>query len=106
MKKLGKFQTLALVSLSSIVLAVPIVLAQTTGGDQNSQKPAGAEWHGRGKGGRGKGVPVGNPRPSTCPGGPLSPCPAPRTGPHPVRIRRPRTLPVSGASRAAMLGPL
>ncbi|HKZ79837.1 MAG TPA: Spy/CpxP family protein refolding chaperone [Pyrinomonadaceae bacterium] len=56
MKKLGKFQTLALVSLSSIVLAVPIILAQTTGGDQNSQKPAGAEWHGRGKGGRGKGV--------------------------------------------------
>jgi len=53
MKKLGKFQTLALVSLSSIVLAVPIVLAQTAGGDQNGQKPARPEWGGHGRRGHG-----------------------------------------------------
>ena len=53
MKKLGKFQTLALVSLSSIGLAVPIALAQTTQGDQDGQKPARAEWREHGKRGHG-----------------------------------------------------
>jgi protein CpxP len=53
MKKLGKFQTLALVSLASISLAVPIVLAQTAGSDQNGQKPARPEWREHGKGGHG-----------------------------------------------------
>jgi periplasmic protein CpxP/Spy len=49
MNKLGKFQKLAIISLSSIALAAPIVLAQTTGTSQDNQKAAPSEW-GRDKG--------------------------------------------------------
>ena len=53
MKKLGKFKTLTIASLSAIALATPIVLAQT-GTDQN-QTPRAERGEHRGHGPDGKG---------------------------------------------------
>ncbi len=50
MKKLGKFKTLTIASLSAIALATPIALAQTTGTDQDTNKATRAERRGHGKG--------------------------------------------------------
>ena len=52
MKKLGKFKTLTIASLSAIALATPIALAQQAGTDQNKTQRAeqGHEGHGKGRG--------------------------------------------------------
>lgn len=49
MKKLGKIQTLAVAALSAIALATPLVMAQTTGGEQGKGRESRGEWGGRGK---------------------------------------------------------
>lgn len=56
MKKLGKFKTLTIASLSAIALATPIALAQQAGADQNKSQRAeqGHEGHGKGWGRRGE----------------------------------------------------
>ena len=48
MKKLGKFRTLAIASLSAVALAAPIALAQTT--STNQEKAPQGEGRGRGHG--------------------------------------------------------
>jgi len=55
MKKLGKFKTLTIASLSAIALVTPVVLAQQAGVDQNQTKRAeqGQQGHGKGWGRRG-----------------------------------------------------
>jgi Spy/CpxP family protein refolding chaperone len=50
MKKLGKFKTLTIASLSAIAIATPIALAQTTGTDQNTPSTERGEHQGRGWG--------------------------------------------------------
>jgi protein CpxP len=50
MKKLGKFKTLTIASLSAIAIATPIVLAQTTGTDQNTPRAERGQHEGHGKG--------------------------------------------------------
>lgn len=50
MKKLGKFQKLALVSLSSVVLGASVVVAQNATTTQEGQKKPHGEWRGEGKG--------------------------------------------------------
>jgi Spy/CpxP family protein refolding chaperone len=56
MKKLGKFKTLTIASLSAIALATPIALAQQAGSDQEQSQRAeqGHEGHGKGWGRRGE----------------------------------------------------
>src|SRR6201989_1105178 len=59
MKKLGRIQTFAVAGLSALALAVPVAIAQTTGGDQNAQPQGTHEHHGKGRfrrhrGGRGE----------------------------------------------------
>ena len=56
MKKLGKFKTLTIASLSAIALATPIALAQQSGTDQKQSQSAeqGHERHGKGFGRRGE----------------------------------------------------
>ena len=49
MKRLGKIQTLAIISLSVIALAVPVALAQTVGTGQDEQQASRADRRGRGK---------------------------------------------------------
>jgi len=58
MKKLGKIKIMAIAGLSALALSVPIVLAQTTGTNQDKQATRGerGERHGKGWGGRGQGV--------------------------------------------------
>jgi periplasmic protein CpxP/Spy len=46
MKKLGKFKTLTLVSLSAVALAVPIAIAQSTGSTQGNQQVTRGEHRG------------------------------------------------------------
>src|ERR1044071_6019492 len=57
MKKLGKIKTLAFAGISALAIAAPVAIAQTTGGDQGTQKREGAHGgrhHGGGEfGGRG-----------------------------------------------------
>lgn len=50
MKKLGKFKTLTIASLSAIALATPIVLAQTSRTDQDTNQATRAERRGHGEG--------------------------------------------------------
>ena len=50
MKKLGKFKTLTIASLSAIAIATPIALAQTTGTDQNTPRAERGEHEGHGWG--------------------------------------------------------
>ncbi len=52
MKKLGKFKTLTIASLSAIAIATPIVLAQKSGTDQDTNQTPRAERrsHGEGQG--------------------------------------------------------
>jgi periplasmic protein CpxP/Spy len=54
MKKLGKIRMLTIASLSAVVLAAPIALAQTTSTTQEKQRVTRGEGHGRGHG-EGKG---------------------------------------------------
>ncbi|MDX6497547.1 MAG: motif family protein [Blastocatellia bacterium] len=58
MKKLGKIKIMAIAGLSALALSVPIVLAQTTGTNQDKQVTRGerGERHGKGRGGRGQGM--------------------------------------------------
>ena len=58
MKKLGKIKIMAIAGLSALALSVPIVLAQTTGTNQDKEATIGerGERHGKGWGGRGEGV--------------------------------------------------
>ncbi len=58
MKKLGKIKIMAIAGLAALALSVPIVLAQTTGTNQDKQATRGerGERHGKGWGGRGEGV--------------------------------------------------
>lgn len=55
MKKLARIKTLALVSLSSIVLVASVAFAQNAVKNQDNHEKARAEWrgHGRGEGRRG-----------------------------------------------------
>jgi len=55
MKKLGKIKTLTIASLAALALAVPIVLAETTGANQDSKQLTRGERHGRGEGWGGRG---------------------------------------------------
>lgn len=55
MKKLGKIKIMAIAGLSALALSVPIVLAQTTGTNQDKQATRG-ERHGKRWGGRGQGM--------------------------------------------------
>ena len=56
MKKLGKFKTLTIISLSAVALAVPIALAQSTESNQDNQQVTRGERHGgHGKAGKGWG---------------------------------------------------
>ncbi len=48
MKRLGKVQTLAVAGLSALALAVPVAIAQTTGGAQETQQRGAHERHGKG----------------------------------------------------------
>ena len=51
MRKLGKFKTLTIASLSAVALAAPIAFAQsTTTAGQDAQQMSRGEGHGRGKG--------------------------------------------------------
>ena len=50
MKKLGKFRTLTIASLSAIALATPLVLAQQPAADQNQTTGAGQGYQGQGRG--------------------------------------------------------
>ena len=50
MKKLGRIQTLAVAGLSALALAVPVAVAQTSGGDQGGHRQGAHEGR-RGKGG-------------------------------------------------------
>ena len=50
MKKLGKFKTLTIASLSAIAIGTPIVLAQTSGTDQTTNQESRVERRGHGKG--------------------------------------------------------
>ena len=53
MKRLGKIKTLAVASLATVALAVPVALAQEAGTGQNQDKGAHGGWHkGEGRGGR------------------------------------------------------
>ncbi|MDX6304740.1 MAG: periplasmic protein CpxP/Spy [Blastocatellia bacterium] len=56
MKKLGKTKIMAIAGLSALALSVPIVLAQTTGTNQDKQATRGerGERHGKGRSGRGQ----------------------------------------------------
>jgi periplasmic protein CpxP/Spy len=54
MKKLGKFKTLTIASLSAIAIATPIALAQTTGTDQNTPRAERGEHKGWGRGEHGR----------------------------------------------------
>jgi Spy/CpxP family protein refolding chaperone len=56
MKKLGKIKIMAIAGLSALALSVPIVLAQTTGTNQDKQATRGerGERHGKGRSGRGQ----------------------------------------------------
>lgn len=56
MKKLGKIKIMAIAGLSALALSVPIVLAQTTGTNQDKQVTRGerGERHGKGRSGRGQ----------------------------------------------------
>lgn len=58
MKKLGKIKIMAIAGLSALALSVPIVLAQTTGTNQDKQATRGerGERHGKGRSGRGQGM--------------------------------------------------
>ena len=49
MKKLGKFKTLTIASLSAVALAAPIAFAQSTGTTQDTQQAAGERHGGHGK---------------------------------------------------------
>src|ERR1700749_1020331 len=57
MKKLGRIQTFAVEGLSALALAVPVAIAQTTGGDQNTQQQGAHEPQGKGGFGRHRGGP-------------------------------------------------
>lgn len=46
MKKLGRIQTIAFAGLSALAIAAPVAIAQTAGGDQNTQQGARGERHG------------------------------------------------------------
>ncbi|HEV7798419.1 MAG TPA: Spy/CpxP family protein refolding chaperone [Pyrinomonadaceae bacterium] len=50
MKKLGKFKTLTIASLSAVALAAPIAYAQSTTTGQETQRVERGEGHGHGKG--------------------------------------------------------
>jgi protein CpxP len=50
MKKLGKFKTLTIASLSAVALAAPIAFGQTTGTTQETQQATGQRHGGHGKG--------------------------------------------------------
>jgi periplasmic protein CpxP/Spy len=58
MKKLGKIKILTIAALSALALSVPIVLAQTTGTNQDKQATRGerGERHGNRWGGGGEGM--------------------------------------------------
>jgi protein CpxP len=63
MRKLGKIKIMTIAALAALALSVPIVLAQTTGTNQDKQATRGerGERHGRGErgegwGGRGEGM--------------------------------------------------
>ncbi|MDX6577170.1 MAG: motif family protein [Blastocatellia bacterium] len=60
MKRLGKIKIMTIAAVSALALSVPIVLAQTTGSNQDKQGTRGerGERHGHGKGwgGRGEGM--------------------------------------------------
>ena len=55
MKRLGKIKIMAIAGLSALALSVPIVLAQTTGTNQDKQATRG-ERHGKRWGGRAEGM--------------------------------------------------
>jgi protein CpxP len=57
MEKLSKFRAIALAAVLSVAVAVPLVIAQSTGENANKKERHGARWQGRGmhRGDRGAG---------------------------------------------------
>ena len=53
MKKLFRFKTLAIATLSAVALAASIAVAQTVSTDKSKDQGARPEWRGRGRGERG-----------------------------------------------------
>jgi protein CpxP len=53
MKKILRFKTLAIATLSAVALAASIAVAQTVSTDKSKAQGARAEWRGRGRGERG-----------------------------------------------------